>query len=335
MAEISLKALEMQIKEDALSNFYCIYGDEYRLLQKARSQLKNVVPLDDQEMDFMVIDLNETDVKGLLIEFNTPPFYGDKKVIFVENTKALFENKLPADLEKKLIAGFENPLKSNIVVFFVDKLDKRKKLSKTLQSVANELVLNKLEEKDAKAAIYSFLKNHGYEIEPNALELLIRRTNADYSLMYQEVLKLMNYVKEDKIIKLEAVDGLVAKVFQDSVFDLSEAVIKKDVKKAITVYHELIDNRVEAIAINRVLLSQFRLMLQIIPFYEKNDFEISKILAVHPYRVKLAKQLINAKNMMQIIDQYLFLVEIEKKLKSTNRNSEQLFEEFIYQNVIQ
>lgn len=111
-------------------------------------------------------------------------------------------------------------------------------------------------------------------------------------LLENECEKLMLYKDDTKSIEEADVDCMVVKYDFDNVFELTDAVIKKDVDKSLTLYNEMIKRNEEPIKIIVLLANQFRLIFQSKTLSMKgyNDMQIASELGVHPYRVKLAKE---------------------------------------------
>ena len=122
------------------------------------------------------------------------------------------------------------------------------------------------------------------------------------------------------------------KSLEQNVFDLVEFVLEKKVDDALELYHELIEQKEEPIMINAILISQFRLFLQV-KILQKHGYaqgNIAEALRVHPYRVKLAMQNARKFKYEDVRDAYLGLEKNEEDLKSARVNPELLFQLFLF-----
>lgn len=330
---MNLQQLQQQIQNDALANFYVVIGDEPALIQRAHSAFKSLIQPEDLEMNYSQFDLVTQGVDELLNDAMSMPFFGDHRVILVENPEFLTaKGKISDSEQKQLTQLLAQPVSENIVVFFVNdlKIDKRKKIAKTLLQQAELIELPALNEHQATQAITHQLQERAYKIDSEALQEFLLRTNAQYSAMQNELPKLIAYAAHDKQITVEAVAALVPKTLTATVFDLVDAVMTQQIKKALTIYRELLQNGEPALRINAVLTGQFRLLLQIAGM-TGTDQVIGKTLGVHPYRVKLAKEMLRKYHLPTLRAGYLGMVAIEIKLKSTTQDPELLFERFILQ----
>ena len=106
-------------------------------------------------------------------------------------------------------------------------------------------------------------------------------------ILSQEINKLMLYKKDDKKIISSDIEELVCRPIVDNVFELIDAVIKKDIKKIFDLYNRLLFQGEEPIKIIVILANQFRLIYQVKRLkklgYTENDI-ISR-LRIHPYRL--------------------------------------------------
>lgn len=328
---MNLQQLQQQIQNDALANFYVVIGDEPTLIQRARTAFKALIQPEDVDMNLSQFDLATQGVDVLLNDAMSMPFFGGHRVILVDNPEFLTAKGKVSDQEQKQLTQLlSQPVSENIVVFFINdlKVDKRKKLTKALLQAAEHIDLPALNEQQAKQAITQQLTQRSYHITPDAMQELLLRTNAQYSAMTNELPKLIAYAAKDKQITLIAVSALVPKTLTATVFDLVDAVMTRQVKKALTIYRDLLQSGEPALRINAVLTGQFRLLLQIAGM-TGTDQVIGQTLGVHPYRVKLAKNMLRQYHLPTLRAGYLGMVDIEIKLKSTTQAPDLLFERFI------
>lgn len=328
---MNFKQLQQQIDNNAMANFYVVTGEEEILLRRTAAAFKQLVALEDRDMNYSQFNLADQPLDMVINDAMSAPFFGERRVIVVNKPLFLTATGKISDHDSDLLLQLlEKPLSENIVVFFANdiKLDKRKKLTKLVLKMSEVVELPSLDERQSKQAIVSELAQRDYQITPDALSELVMRTNAHYSNMQNELPKLIAYANKTKIIDLEGVINLVPNTLTATVFTLVEAVVKNHSKVAVTIYRELIDNNEIPLRINAVLMGQFRLLLQVAGL-SGNDATIASQLKVHPYRVKLAKQILKNHQLTTIRSGYLGMLNMERLLKSTQQDPEILFERFV------
>jgi len=331
---MNLQQLQQQIKNQALANFYVILGEEEALIQRAQSEFKQLIQPLDREMNYAQFDLSIQSLEDVINDATSMPFFGERRVVVVQNPDFLTaKGKVSDQTQTQFLELLEKPVSENIVAVFINdlKIDKRKKITKMLLKYAESIDLPALNERQAQQAVSKELEARAYRIDPDALQELTLRTNAHYTAMQNELPKLVAQATHTKHIQLQAVSALVPKTLTANVFDLVDAVMTRQTKKALTIYRDLLQNGEPALRVNAVLTGQFRLLLQIAGL-KGTEQDMSKQLGIHPYRVKLARQMLKKYALRSLRASYLGMIAIEIKLKSTNQEPELLFERFILKN---
>ena len=169
-----------------------------------------------------------------------------------------------------------------------------------------------------------------YKIDYSTVDLFIKIVGNDLMILNQEAIKLMTY-KSDKVINREDVLALCSSNSNNDIFDLINAVVNKDKDSALTVYSNLIKCNEEPIKIIITLANQFRLIYQCKELYKKGNSEdsISKILDVHPYRVKLALEKSRNYSSNVILNYLESLADIDNNIKSGVIDKNLAFELFV------
>ena len=106
---------------------------------------------------------------------------------------------------------------------------------------------------------------------------------------------------------------LIPRNLEQNIFELVTQVLNKNTYLAIQIYRDLLLQKEEPIKVNAILLGQFRLLLQV-KLLSKNGYQqtdITKVLKVHPYRVKLAFQQVRHLSEKVLADAFQGLVETE------------------------
>lgn len=328
---MTLQNLKEQIEHQALPDLYLVTGDESALLQKAKRLFASIIPVEDQEMNFSNYDFSSVGIDDALADLTAPPFFGDHRVVIISNPIFMTgSGKLAENQEKKLLELIEHPVPGNLLVVFADnlKLDKRKKITKVLLSKAENLNLVRLNERQVRQALQQLLKQRSFQIDSDAEQELLLRTQASYSKMLQELPKLLAYAADSRKITRQAVDDLVIKESTAQAFDLADLVLKGKRQQAIETYHDLVQNGEVPLRLNALLLGQFRLLLQVASL-PGTDAEAGKALGVHPFRVKLARQLLRNYPLGKVRDGFLKILDMEIQMKSKSVDPLFLFEQFM------
>ena len=110
---------------------------------------------------------------------------------------------------------------------------------------------------------------------------------------------------------------MVPRSLETDVFSLSQAVLKRKLSQAVQIYQDLLLAKHEPVALHALLVSQFRLLIQVklLGHQGYQQAEIAQQLSVHPYRVKLALETVRRLDLRQLYDFYDALAEADFQLK--------------------
>jgi len=332
----------MQIQEfqqlKTLPSVILALGTEQALQTQVLNQVQALIPEDQQTMNYAQYDLDSTPIAVALDDAMSPPFFGDYRVVVLQHPSFLTgENK--ASKVDHDIDGFMNylasPMSSTVLLVLADypKLDERKRVTKALKKAATLVDTAPLDEKAARQQITAILKRQSVAIEPAALNLLVQRTNGDYSLMMAELQKLATYAAGGQKLDQAAIEALVPKQLSDRVFDLVEAVVKKDTATALSLYRDLLAQNEEPIKLNSLLVNQFRLLIQVQILAKKGYTQgsLAQVIKVHPYRIKLAWQQSQRMAANDLHQAYIGLVGTEAQMKRGLIDKALAFELFVLQ----
>ncbi|MFL2028181.1 DNA polymerase III subunit delta [Loigolactobacillus zhaoyuanensis] len=333
---MDVPTLLKNLKQQKLQSIYLVKGTESYLIDQVKKQFQALLTADEATMNFGNYDLATTPLATALDDAMSAPFFGDRRIVFMQNPIFLTAESKQAKIihdVASFLTYLSDPPQSTILVIFAayDKLDERKKVTKALKKQATLVDVQPLSEQQAQQYVNAYLLDQQLSIEPAALRLLVARTEANLSLMMAELAKLTLYALNERQITLVAVEQLVTQSLAQNVFTLVDAVMARDVARALTLYNQLVLQKEEPLKLNAILVGQFRLLIQV-KILQRGGYsqgELAKVLRVHPYRIKLAIN--QAKKFQQIAlrQAYLGLIDLEYKLKTSQQTPELLFQLFI------
>lgn len=268
-------------------NTYLIYGNDYGLIKREIDKLTNGVS------DVVKYDLSTDKIDELLDDASCMSLFGDKKVLVGEN--ALFLTTTTTNVNHNLdyLTNYLNDDNhENIVILSVltDKLDERKKIVKLLKEKSKVIYKELIDNKDLPSFIINEFNNEGYKIDYKTANYFVNYVGKNVDILLSEINKMIIFKDNDKNITINDIDEISSKAINDNVFDLSDAIMKKDFKRMYDCYNDLIILKEEPIKIIAMLGNQFNLVYQCKLLSSKglSEKEIATSLSVHPYRVKLA-----------------------------------------------
>lgn len=271
-----------------------IYGEEKLLMEQKLTKLKKQYKINDEDMNFITYWCQETPMSAIIEDALTPPFFSEYKMIVLKNPMFLTtqKHKEIGEEDIKMFLDYiskENP--STILVIYHDQknFDERKKVVKTLRKKVHFFEIEKLDQHQLFKTTHQAIKARHCEIDDDALELLLSRMPNDLLEISQEVNKICLYSSH---ITKETIDVMVAKQIEENVFELTKAILNKDMGKTIQIYKDLMMNNEEPIKLIVLIANSMRLLYQV-KFLDRkgyNDHEIAKMLSLNPYRLKYIRQ---------------------------------------------
>ena len=268
-------------------NTYLIYGNDYGLIKR---EIDKII---SGTSDVVKYDLLVSNVSDVIEEASCMSLFGDKKVVIGENALFLTGANTSVNHEIDYLTSYVNAENhDNIVILTVvqDKLDERKKIVKLLKKNITVIHKETIDEKDLPKFVIKEFLNNGYKIDYKTASYFVDYVGKNVDILLSEINKMIVYKDTDKEIFIEDIINISSKGFNDNVFDLSDAIMKKDFKKIFSCYNDLMILKEEPIKIIALLASQFTLVYQS-KLLSKEGFmskDIASTLKVHPYRVKLA-----------------------------------------------
>lgn len=312
---------------------YALFAESKHLVSKQLNKIIN--DLEKQyDCDTISFDGNNPDfnVEQLINELNTVSFLSEHKIIVLENPYFLGSKGNLDDCQYDLFKSYlDNPAEFSTLIFYVNqfKIDKRKKISKLIIKACELFEPKALDDYEISRIIGDDLKKLNISIEHSAKVELDKRIAYNFDNWENELIKLELYNKSH--LKLLDIELLISENSLDNVFDLVNSVINKDLGQSLYVYRNLEKSASEPIAMIMLLANQFRLIFQVKTLLEArvayND--IAKHLKVHPYRVKLAREIADRSSSQKILNVLNKLATLEQNIKLGFINPDIGFELFL------
>lgn len=337
MSEMSIQADLQKIRKEKLAPCYLVLGTEKFLQDQVRTEILKKIKIDgEDDLNFLSFDMENSSIDEVIAEAETLPFFGDQRLVFVENPYFLTGEKGTNGIDQNtdlLVNYLKEPLETTVLVIFApyEKLDERKKVTKQLKKTAITIDVKQLDEKAVRQYLLNTLENSEIKMDRQAIDLFLRITDLDLSKMMRELQKILLYGQEQEVITVKEIEQLVPKTLEHNLFDMTQYILSGRTEQALRLFQDLVTQGEETIKINAILLSQIRLFLQT-KFLVKIGYQqanIAETLKIHPYRVKLAMQEVrkfDEQTLRRLFDE---LVEMDYEIKSGKIEKELSFQLFV------
>lgn len=280
--------------------------------------------------DTINYDINN--VSDIVNEASTIGMFSLNKFIVI-NIDSYFKDKKDIPGINLLEEYFDNYNSNSYLIFICnsDTIDSRKKI---VNLIKKNGIVKKIEANDSYITDYinSYLKDNGYSINNSDVIYFINRVGSNINNITNELDKLILYKINDKIITRSDIDLLTVENIDDSIYELVNAILKNDNKKAIKLYYNFINNGMDVNQMIAIVGSQIRLLYQVKRLYNKgkSNEEIAKILEFKSvYRVKYLLSDSYYYSEEDLLKYLSKLSTIDEAIKSSNQDGNMLFELFI------
>ncbi len=311
----------------SMNTIYLIPSNDYVVINE---NINNILKEHEAtEENVIKYDLNVTSIDEVINDLDTYNFLVDKKIVVCDNCSFLGPVKAKGAIDQNtdsLIKYLNNPSDENVLIIISDKLDERKSVVKELKKRAITV--------DGDISINKIIKSRldGYTMDDKVIKYFIDYCNSDNGKIINELEKLKSYKFKDKVINYDDIDEIVLKSFNDNVYSLSDAILSRNRKKAITIYERLIENGDDINGILSFLTDQFRIIYngRILLRENNNNYnEVASILGIHPYRFRKAIDNSYNYSIKDVLKNISIMDDMEIAMK-TGKSTIAAFEIFIY-----
>lgn len=211
------------------------------------------------------------------------PMFGEWQVVIIKEAQQM------RDVEK-LEAYIASPLASTILVVAhkEKKIDGRSKLSKHLKQNAVYVATKKMYDSQLPEWTNDLVQSKGYSISKKALVLLVDHIGNDISRINNEIDKLLINLTNRKNIAEEDIEEYVGISKEYNVFELQEALQRKDMAKAMSII-QYFESNPKAAPIQLVLPSLYNFFSKVYMLSSikgSDDKTAAAAISVSPFFIK-------------------------------------------------
>ena len=334
MAKSNLHTIDSilaDLKAVKVAPVYFLQGEEpYYIDQIADHIEKNLLPEDQKGFNQTVLYGKDVDINGIITAAKRFPMMHDRQVVIIKEAQDVkdlektLKNKVGGkEIEfNALEAYLKNPLPSTVLVFcYKNKvLDGRKSLAKTVDENAVLFTSKGLYDNQLPEWILGNVKSKGSTISEKAVQLLVEFVGNNLSRLHNEIDKILVNFKEKAAIDDTHVLKYVGVSKEYNVFELQNALSRKDILKCNKIINYFAENPKEnPIQMNLAsLYGYFSKILLVKIARPKDDFEASRIVGTPPFVAK--EYMLAAKNYddFKILSAFGYLREADLKSKGYN-----------------
>lgn len=253
--------LRSKVGQGQIAPLYLFVGEERYQQELALQVLYNTIDESLRLFNLTVLTIGSDNGTGskttaamVLDSANQMPMMAARRIVVVRDF-----DKIKEDEQDMVFAYLNNPAPTTTVVFQAASPDKRRKLTTTLVKSCIVVTFDWLDEARASRWAEDYLKELGCKIEPAALRLLIQLIGTGLTRLSNELEKLAAYAN-GSAINTAAVQELAPRAREHNSWELWDAIISRDRKRALKLMNRLLDDS-DPLPILGSLASYYRKLL--------------------------------------------------------------------------
>jgi len=276
--------------------FYVFYGtDEFSRSETLNTFKQRLGPPDTVDLNTTVLDKASTSLSEIRHACDAIPFLAEKRLVIVMNLLTRLTPKEGRKLTesqkayRRALCEYLPALPETTRLVFVDEgnLPARHPVVKLARE--HDRGYLKRFEPPSDDALPAWIRKRvhmaGAEIEEEAAFQLGALVHGNLRLLDQEITKLATYTDRERPITLHDVELLVPYAKEALIWDLVDAMGRRDQKVATEMLHTLLDADQHPLYLLTMIVRQFRLLIQVKDLESRgaSQQEVIQRLHLHPF----------------------------------------------------
>lgn len=268
------------------------------------------------------LDAEDASFERLQESLQSSPFLAARKLVIIRSPGA--NKKFAEQLETILT---ELPETTDIL-FVEPKIDKRSSYYKLLKKLTDMRVFPALDEQGLAAWLVDAAKDQGGSIDRINARLLVERVGTDQQVLASELDKLLTY---NLAITRPAIELLTEPTPQSKIFDLLEAAFAGDTKRALELYQDQRDQKVDPSQIIAMLTWQFKILALVEAAGSRSDADIAREARLSPYTLQKSRAITRRLKLARLKELIAALLSIDARSKRENIDLDEALQNFLLQ----
>jgi DNA polymerase-3 subunit delta len=243
-----------EVAENHMQSVYLMVGEEKLFHEELLSAvLEHILPGDAVEFNLSKLNAAETEVGALFDQLETPPFFGQARVVY------LFGLETAKNGIDEALLNVANHLADGVFLLIsAIKLDGRKKVHQELQKQFKVVNCNKLNLTELPVWVGKRAQNSGLRLTPFQTGLISQRIGPDLVRIRTELEKIQTFAGIEGKVSDAALNDLLPLEPEPNIFGLIDAVAAGNPRQGIPRLQELLDAGEPELKILSTLAKQFR-----------------------------------------------------------------------------
>jgi DNA polymerase-3 subunit delta len=271
-------------KKKAFKPVYWFEGEEEYFINRLINYAEHsILSESEAEFNLTVFYGKDADWASVINACRRYPMFAERQVVILKEAQQM------RDIDK-LEGYIEKPLVSTVFVvgYKEKKIDGRSRMAKLLKEKSELYSTKKKYDNELPEWTAELVKSKGYAIGPGALTLLVDHIGNDLTRIDNEVEKMLVNLGSRKTINEDDIEKYVGVSKEYNVFELQDALAKKDLSKAIRII-QYFEGNPKAAPIQMVLPALYNFFSKTYMLFGqsgKDERAIAANTGINPYFLK-------------------------------------------------
>lgn len=321
----SIQEIEKQLKQKKLLPVYYLFGEDSYSVETVFKEIENTItPLITSDFDKEVLYGENQTYANIVSLASTFPFGSEKKFIVVKQADKLKDKKD----RKEIISYFKSPAEFSVLVLLhegtVTSTD-----SEFYKTLIAQNFLYEAKELKGNSLIEWLIANaekNGKTLSHENAQVLTDISGENRNALESQLEKIFLYIGDNKEITIESIRGLSTSLKQYTIFDLQNAIGKKNKSAALKVVFNLLKNGMEPIQIIAMVNKYFNSLARLNELIatNTNEFQVARIMGTHPFYLKDYHQARRNYSDKNLVSAFSALLKADISIKTTSIDDQTL-----------
>jgi DNA polymerase-3 subunit delta len=295
-------------------------GENRFMLQAELRRIVDAFVKEHTDMALEQLDGEEAEFDRMREALQSLPFLSSKKLVVLRNPSA---NKQFTEAAESLLSDLS---KSTDVIIVETKLDKRLGYYKYLKKQTDMKEFGELDMPALAKWLVGTAKEQGGTLSNSDANYLVNRVGANQLALSNELQKLLSYHKQ---ITRETIDLLTERTPQSTTFDLLDAALHGDKKRALNLYDEQRAMKVEPQQIMALLGWQLHALALVKTAGNRDANQIASEAKLNPFVVRKTQGLAKRMSLAETKDLVHRVRILDERLKSESIDADEALQNLI------
>lgn len=266
------------------------------------------------------LDAEEVSADRIREALESMPFLAEQKMVVIKNPTA---NKQFGEVAETILSTLPE---STVAVLVEPKLDKRTALYKFLKRQEHFIDCVELDQRQLQQWVVGAATEQGARITIQDAAYLIERVGTGQQLLANEVEKLSLFNPD---ITRDTITQLTERTPSSTIFELIDAAFAGNAKKALELYDEQRQLRVEPQQLMAMIGWQLHVLATVKMAGDRDAGVVAKEARLNPYVVRKSQGLARRVTIATLKQRIAVTLELDVRLKSENIDADQALQNHI------